>query len=186
MNSLPAASHQKQTLLKNNPWPKETAELFGGSDNPISLEVERNLQDRQWKLIVFKGASPQTMASTDFNTRAKRVALGNAISHLFQHDDAMKQKLERFTASGVNAAIGVYAWLMDMEAYEAAMPFIEHGFQKTPPGTRQYAVAREYYAWSLLARADLAGAQGDRDKANEYMQRLAKDFANTRANRGRK
>lgn len=186
VNSLTKASDQKQTLLRNQAWPKDAAELFGGGDNPISLEVERNLQDRQWKLIVFKGASPQTMACSDFNTRAKRVALGNAIAHLFTHDDAMKQKLERFTASGVNAATGIYAWLMDMEAYEAAMPFIEHGFGKTPPGTRQYAVAREYYAWSLLARADMAGAQGDREKANEYLQRLAKDFANTRANKGRK
>lgn len=186
VGSLPSVSIQKTNLLKNQPWPKDASDLFGGGDNPISIEVERNLQDRQWKLNVVAGAGPRTMPAGDFNTRARRVALGNAIAHLFLYHDGMKQALTRATASGPCAAVGVYAWLMDMEAYEAATPFIEWGFEKTPPGNRHYNTVREYYAWSLLARAELASAQGDRNKANEYLQRLATEFTNTRANKGRK
>ena len=185
--SLPALTKQKTGILKATPWPADVAALLGGGDTPIIIVVEGAVQDVQWKLQAVAGSEIKSISAGEFNTRTKRLVLAQAIEHLFKADDGFKQQLLKATPAGPPAILGVFAWMMDMEAYEPSFPIMEYAWAgKIPVGNRFHPLLREYYAWYLLARADMAGLAGDQRTANDLIRRLDSEFKDTRAAKGRK
>jgi hypothetical protein len=175
-------------LLKNSPWPAEVVKLFGSPSSVLTLKVKQDVDGAQWTLEV---SDTKTMKSTlmnanEFDTREKRAALCAAISHLIRnHTGAYEKLMQPAFQDGPPVLVGIFAWMAELEAYEAAFPLIEHAYNKVGAGDPQRPLVREYYAWGLLGKANALAARGDRAGAQALIATLERDFADTRANRGR-
>ncbi len=173
-------------LLKANEWPATVATVLGAPSAWISLRVDREINDELWTLESIVAGRPVHMKAAQFDTPQERRALAEALAHLFRLSPDMRQRLMDRTPSGPPAILGIYAWLCEYEAYTPAAAFIEHAWKNIPATHEHHALVREYYAWSLLGRAEEARLAGNTDAARSLITRLEAEFADTRANRGRK
>lgn len=183
-SSLPGIL-EMSNLLKNKPWPDAVADVLGGPDYLLSLEVSSDLGSEQWGFSVNdrKTATPRKLMPADLDTREKRAALCAALAHLITNTDGCLDKLmQPASGGGLPALVGVFAWMAELEAYEAAFPLIKHAYETDP----KQAEVREYYAWGLLGKANALAARGDKRGAQNLINDLERNFADTRANNGRK
>ena len=176
-------------IVKAAPWPAEVAKFLGGVDYLISLDVQSDLEAVQWTVLINdgKGQNARTLTAAEFDTREKRLAICQAVAHLLAHgegcmDDLMKPAI----GGGQPALVGVFAWMAEMEAYEPAYEMIKYAWDHTAQNDPQRPVMREYYAWGLLGKANALAASGDRSTAESLIRELERNFADTRANQGRK
>ncbi len=175
-------------LLKLNPWPAEVVKLFGSQSSVLTLKVKQDVDGAQWTLEVSdtKTMKSTLMNASEFDTREKRAALCAAISHLVRnHTGALEKLMQPAFKDGPPALVGIFAWMAELEAYEAAFPLIEHAYNKVGANDPQRPLVREYYAWGLLGKANALAARGDRAGAQALIATLERDFADTRANKGR-
>jgi hypothetical protein len=177
---------EQRTLLRGNEWPAEVATVFGRGDALISLQVDRDITDDYWSLESVIDGQPRHIQAVQFDTPQERRALATGLAHLFKLSEDMRRRLMEKTPSGPPAIVGVFAWLSDLEAYGPASVFMEHAYQNIPRSHAYHALVREYYAWSLLGRANEAALAGRKGDADAFIARLEKEFADTRANKGRK
>ena len=176
-------------IVKAAPWPAEVAKFLGGVDYLISLDVQSDLEAVQWTVLINdgKGQNARTLTAAEFDTREKRLVICQAVAHLLAHgegcmDDLMKPAI----GGGQPALVGVFAWMAEMEAYEPAYEMIKYAWDHTAQNDPQRPVMREYYAWGLLGKANALAASGDRSTAESLIRELERNFADTRANQGRK
>src|SRR5690606_11363059 len=175
-------------LLKSAPWPEEAVKLFGSQSSVLRLKVQPETDSSQWTLEVSdtKTMKSTLMKAADFDTREERLALAAAISHLVRnHTGAYEKLMQPAVKDGPPALLGVFAWMAELEAYEPAFPLIEHAYNKIGAADPQRPLVREYYAWGLLGKANALAARGDRAGAQALIATLERDFADTRANKGR-
>ena len=187
-SALPSIIDSNQ-LLKNKPWPEDVADFLGGKDLLINLEVVNDLSAEQWALNINdrKSITPRKLNAADIDTREERLALCGAITHLLMNADGCLDKLMQPAFSGgPPALVGVFAWMAELEAYEAAFPLIKYAYDSIGANDPQRAIVREYYAWGLLGKASALGARGEKTGAQALINELERSFADTRANKGRK
>jgi hypothetical protein len=177
---------EQRSLLRGNEWPAEVATVFGRGDALISVQVDREVSDDYWSLESVIDGVPRHMQASQFDTPQERRALATGLAHLFKLSEDMRKRLMEKTPSGPPAILGVFAWLCELEAYGPASVFMEHAYQNIPKSHAHHALVREYYAWSLLGRANDAALAGRKGEADAFIARLEKEFADTRANKGRK
>ena len=174
-------------LLKTHPWPAEVEEFLGGEQAFFTLDVESRLDDEQWSITIFIDGKPTTRKSSEITSSDDRKALAAAITHLLQHHDgAMDKLMKPVTPGGPPALVGLFAWMAELEAYEAAFPVIEYAWTNVGANDPARGVVREYYAWGLLGLANALNAQGDAAGARARMAELSGKFSDTRAYKGRK
>jgi len=186
-SSLTSLFEQGQ-MIRRTPWPEAVSKEFGSVNVVFSLKVESKIKDSAWSLDRFDGVRNMgTWTSTQLTTAERRKAVAGALAYLLQNDAKFSTALLR-TAAGqtVCAAVGLFALLAEMECYDEAFLFIDLAWKNTKQGDAGYALVREYYAWGLLGRAEAAVAGGRTGDANAYLKQLAEQFADTRANKGRK
>lgn len=174
-------------LLKNHPWPSEVADFLGGAQAFFTLDVESRIDDEQWSLTIFIDGRPTTRKPSDIDTPAERRAFVAGIVHLLKnYSGALDTMMQPVTPGGPPALVGLFAWMAEMEAFEAAFPIIEYAWTNISGSDPARAVVREYYAWGLAGLANALNAKGDKVGANARIAELESKFADTRANKGRK
>jgi pSer/pThr/pTyr-binding forkhead associated (FHA) protein len=176
-------------LLKDHPWPEDVARFLGGAKHMLILTVKQQVENLQWSMDIYDGRNPnpRKLSANDLDTREERVALASAITHLVTyHDGALAKLMQPVFKDGPPVLVGLFAWMAEMEAYEAAQPLIEHAWNNLPSADASRALVREYYAWGLLGKASALSARGDRAGAQLLINKLESEFADTRANKGRK
>jgi serine/threonine protein kinase len=180
---------ETNSLLKDHPWPDDVAKFLGGAKHVLSLTVKTGIENQQWSLEVNDGRNPtpRKLSANDFDTREERLALAGAITHLLtHHEGALATLMQPVAKDGPPVLVGLFAWMAELEAYEAAFPLIEHAWNNLPAADPSRALVREYYAWGLLGKASALSARGDRAGAQLLINKLESEFADTRANKGRK
>jgi pSer/pThr/pTyr-binding forkhead associated (FHA) protein len=177
------------TLLKDHPWPDDVAKFLGGARYMLILNVKPQVENQQWSMDIYDGRNPnpRKLSANDIDTREERAALASAITHLItHHEGALAKLMQPAIKDGPPVLVGLFAWMAELEAYEAASPLIEHAWNNLPAADSSRALAREYYAWGLLGKASALSARGDRAGAQLLITKLETEFADTRANKGRK
>jgi serine/threonine protein kinase len=181
--ALPSPARQL-SLLEQHPWPDDVSELLGDATMYVRVRVSREIKDNPWQLLV--GPS-DVMQSTEFDTPQKRQTLARMILHLFQHNHEasteMKANLAGALPSGAPISTAVFAWLNELGAPEESIPFVEHAWENAPGEGAGHSLVREYYAWGLLARAEVMRRAGNESQASQFISRVRSEFGDTRAAR---
>lgn len=178
---------QTSKVLKTHPWPQHVADFLGGAQAFIALDVESRIAADQWTLTVFLDGKPARRKASDIDTPGERAAVADAIAHLLEHHTgALDRLMQPATPGDPPALVGVFAWMGELNAFEAAFPLIGHAWRNTTADGPARAVVREYYAWGLLGLANALNAKGDSTGARAKLTELETKFADTRANKGRK
>ena len=174
-------------LIKDHPWPKQVADFLGNAQALFTLDVESRIGDEQWSVTIFIDGRPTTRLPSEINTPEERKAFAAAITHLLKHHTGALDRLTQPMSPGEPPALaGLFAWMAEMEAFEAAFPLIEHAWTNIGASDPARALVREYYAWGLLGLANALNARGDAAGARARIKELESKFADTRANQGRK
>lgn len=174
-------------LLKNKPWPDDVAGFLGGPQAFLTLDVEPKIDAEQWKLVIWLDGRPTTRTPSEVNTPAKRKALAAAITHLLtNHAGALDKLMKPTSADGPPALVWLFAWMAEMEAFEAGFPLVQYAWDNVGQNDPARPVVREAYAWGLLGLATALQARGDTAGARARLNELESKFADTRANRTRK
>jgi serine/threonine-protein kinase len=173
-------------LLRRREWPADVAKVLGDPTARIAMSVNREIADAAWMLQVVIGTNaPRNMTAAEYDTPQERRALAGALAHMFSNSQEMRDGLMKATPGGPPAILGVFAWLYDLEAYGPAAVFIEHAWENVDRGRNYHGLVSEYYAWSLLGRANEAALADRPEEANRFLERLSKEFPDSRANKGR-
>jgi hypothetical protein len=172
-------------ILKAHPWPDHVREFLGGERATFYLTVKREVSDDQWSMwIVPTSGSPRETKSSELDSYDDRVAFADALSHLVMNWPDLRDELMQ-DAGGLPALVGLFAWMSELEAYDAAYPLIKHAFDNTPESDPDHPAIREYFAWGLLGKANAHATRDEDAQANALLRLLETRFADTRANKGR-
>lgn len=186
---MPGVKDQN-SLLKEHAWPEEVSRLLGGGNVLMNIERVASFGNRAYKVSRIKNTKPESdIAGGDFGDAAKAKALAAALTHLLTYDPAMAGRLMQPVRGGstsLPAGLCIFCFLTELEAHQDAYKFMQAVFTGTPKADANYAAIREYYAMGLLGRGNALNAAGDRAEGTRVLERLAAEFADTRAARGRK
>lgn len=181
--ALPTADGQR-AMLRQKPWPKDVEDLLGGAGVTIGLTLNPAKSEGAWALDCY-GAQARSINATEFETPQRRKALAAALAHLLANDAGMGAGVMRAPRqTGVPAAVGVFAWLAEMEAYTEAFAFIDKAWRENEIDTAT-PVIKEYYAWGILGRMEVASRTGNVEEYEKLKTDL-EQFKDTRAYMGRK
>ncbi len=175
-------------VIRAAAWPEATAKELGHPNAVFTMTASAKPGDGAWSLDRFEaGKSLGAWTSTGFTTMERRRALALALAHLFANDSTFRAALLQTPAGQkVPACVGVFAWLSEWECYEPAFAFVEAAWKDPKLADTAKPLVREYYAWGLLGRALAASNAGRNSEAQEWLRQLEGQFADTRANKGRK
>ncbi|MEE9311654.1 MAG: hypothetical protein V3V10_04500, partial [Planctomycetota bacterium] len=175
------------SLLKENPWPTEFADIIGGDNFIIQFKMARS-GDPSWSLEIRDPSDISTAITknaSDFRTPAMRKALGNAVGLVLLNTEFMSEIDHPVSKGGPSALVGLYAWMLELGANGQAYEVINYRYNKVKEGDSDYAVTREYYAYGLLAKAMQLNGSGNKSGAEALLRELDSKFSDTRAAKGR-
>ncbi|MCA8915650.1 MAG: protein kinase [Planctomycetes bacterium] len=176
-------------LLKVHPWPADVVSFFGSAQAVLTIRVKSDLDNEQWSIELSDAKSGKVtkISAAEIDTRDKRMALAAAVTHLITYHAGTWAALQKPVASGgPPILVGLFAWMCELEAYDAAWSLIDHAWKNLDAKDPSYALVREYYAWGLLGLANSMAGRGDKNGAQQLLNRLESEFKDTRANQGRK
>ena len=155
----------------------------------LTIRVKTELDNEQWSIELSDAKSGKVtkLSAAEVDTREKRIALATALTHLITHHTGTWDALHKPVSSGgPPILVGLFAWMCELEAYDAAWPLIDHAWKNLSADDPSRPLVREYYAWGLLGLANSMAGRGDKNGAQQLLNRLESEFKDTRANQGRK
>ncbi|MBV6516950.1 MAG: Serine/threonine-protein kinase PknD [Planctomycetes bacterium] len=183
--ALTSAPKQAE-LLKQKPWPKAAADLFGSKDARFRMDVQDAAGDRQFTLTVFVGSNKSEWSAGDFAPSGSRSAAGlaAAITHLALNDDTLRAALlQPGSVKGDPPLVaGLWAWLAELGHTYEIFALMDSCYAQAPVADPGRAVFREYMAYALKVQARDELNRGNTARSEDLIQRLNSDeFAGTRA-----
>jgi len=186
-NRLPSVTEQNN-IARRIPWPEAVTKEFGGTNVVFSMSAEAKVRDAGWAIDIYvNGIKKSSWSSTQVTTAERRKAIAVALAFLLANDENFRNAM--LIAPGgqkLPAGVGIFAWLCEWECYEQAFPFVELPWKDPKLSADAKPQVREYYAWGLLGRARAASEANRNSEALDWLRQLEAQFADTRANKGRK
>ncbi|MBX3475025.1 MAG: protein kinase [Planctomycetes bacterium] len=184
---LPGLVAQRD-ITKRVPWPEAVSKEFGGPAVVFSMTAESRVKDGAWALERSdSGRNMGAWSSTQVTTPERRKAIAGALAFLLANDVGFASAM-LLTPAGQKApaAAGIFAWLCEWECYDEAFAFIDLAWKDPKLTDAARPLVREYYAWGLLGKSLAAAEAGRSAEATNWLRMLEGQFADTRANKGRK